>query len=135
MGMFFSSLFSRLFGRKEVRILILGLDNAGKTTILYRLQVDEPVATVPTIGFNVETLQYKNVRRAAAREHRGGLPMRGRAPSEAEQRCCEMPPAPPPKYRAARWPRGLPYLPDPPTPARARTLSFALARCARAAAD
>ena len=60
--MFFSSLFSRLFGRKEVRILILGLDNAGKTTILYWLQVDEPVATVPTIGFNVETLQYKNIK-------------------------------------------------------------------------
>jgi len=34
MGMFFSSLFARLLGRKEVRILILGLDNAGKTTIL-----------------------------------------------------------------------------------------------------
>jgi len=62
MGLFFSSLFSRLFGRKEVRILILGLDNAGKTTILYRLQVDEPVTTVPTIGFNVETLQYKNIK-------------------------------------------------------------------------
>jgi stage III sporulation protein SpoIIIAA len=34
MGIWFSSLFSSLFGRKEVRILILGLDNAGKTTIL-----------------------------------------------------------------------------------------------------
>lgn len=62
MGIFFSSLFSQLFGRKEVRVLILGLDNAGKTTILYRLQVDEPVTTVPTIGFNVETLQYKNIK-------------------------------------------------------------------------
>lgn len=60
--MLFSSLFSTLFGKKEVRILILGLDNAGKTTILYRLQVDEPVTTVPTIGFNVETLQYKNIK-------------------------------------------------------------------------
>jgi len=62
MGLFFSSLFSSLFGRKEVRVLILGLDNAGKTTILYRLQVDEPVTTVPTIGFNVETLRYKNIK-------------------------------------------------------------------------
>ncbi len=34
MGLFFSRLFQNLFGSKEVRILILGLDNAGKTTIL-----------------------------------------------------------------------------------------------------
>jgi ADP-ribosylation factor-like protein 1 len=46
---------------QEIRILILGLDNAGKTTILYRLQIGEVVATVPTIGFNVETLTYKNI--------------------------------------------------------------------------
>merc|ERR1712228_1037201 len=52
------------FGSKEVRILILGLDNAGKTTILYRLQNegDEAIQTIPTIGFNVETLQYKNIK-------------------------------------------------------------------------
>ena len=48
MGLVFTKLFSALFGQKEVRILILGLDNAGKTTILYRLQVDEPIGqTVP----------------------------------------------------------------------------------------
>lgn len=37
---------------------------AGKTTILYRLQneSDEAVQTIPTIGFNVETLQYKNIK-------------------------------------------------------------------------
>uniref|UniRef100_A0A6S9DTD2 Uncharacterized protein n=1 Tax=Heterosigma akashiwo TaxID=2829 RepID=A0A6S9DTD2_HETAK len=64
MGIFFSQLFNSLFGSKEVRILILGLDNAGKTTILYRLQndSDEVIQTVPTIGFNVETLQYKNIK-------------------------------------------------------------------------
>ena len=61
MGLFFSSLFSKLFGTREYRILILGLDNAGKTTILYRLQVAEPVTTVPTIGFNVEALKYGNL--------------------------------------------------------------------------
>lgn len=37
-------------------------DSAGKTTILYRLQIGEVVSTIPTIGFNVETLQYKNVK-------------------------------------------------------------------------
>ncbi len=64
MGIIMSRIFETLFGTKEVRILILGLDNAGKTTILYRLQneSDEAVQTIPTIGFNVETLQYKNIK-------------------------------------------------------------------------
>eukprot|EP00475_Leptophrys_vorax_P016868 TRINITY_DN2336_c0_g1_i1.p1 TRINITY_DN2336_c0_g1~~TRINITY_DN2336_c0_g1_i1.p1 ORF type:complete len:182 (+),score=41.85 TRINITY_DN2336_c0_g1_i1:77-622(+) len=63
MGMLLSSLFSSLWGSKEVRILILGLDAAGKTTILYRLHSPEAVVhTVPTIGFNVETLNYKNIK-------------------------------------------------------------------------
>ena len=56
------SVFTGLFGSKERRILILGLDGAGKTTILYRLQVSEVVTTIPTIGFNVETVQYKNLK-------------------------------------------------------------------------
>ncbi|TSK13227.1 ADP-ribosylation factor-like protein 1 [Bagarius yarrelli] len=56
------SLFSGLFGTREMRILILGLDGAGKTTILYRLQVGEVVTTIPTIGFNVETVTYKNLK-------------------------------------------------------------------------
>ncbi|CAD5206566.1 unnamed protein product [Bursaphelenchus okinawaensis] len=45
-----------------MRILILGLDGAGKTTILYRLHVGEIVTTVPTIGFNVEQVTYKNLK-------------------------------------------------------------------------
>ena len=48
------SYFRGLFGNREMRILILGLDGAGKTTSLYRLQVGEVVTTIPTIGFNVE---------------------------------------------------------------------------------
>ena len=120
MGILFSRIFQSLFGSKEVRILILGLDNAGKTTILCkflrlhilqgsevyqsfdfsqsrcllsaqlgrkstissvfyflcqfscknpfklsdRLQNDseENIQTIPTIGFNVEVLQYKNIK-------------------------------------------------------------------------
>ena len=57
-----SKLLTALLGNKEVRVLILGLDNAGKTTILYKLQIGEVVTTVPTIGFNVETVSYKNLR-------------------------------------------------------------------------
>lgn len=62
MGVLFTKLLSTLFGDREARILVLGLDNAGKTTILYRLQVGEVVSTIPTIGFNVETVQYKNIK-------------------------------------------------------------------------
>lgn len=40
---------------------MVGLDAAGKTTILYQLKLDEPVTTIPTIGFNVETVDYKNI--------------------------------------------------------------------------
>lgn len=46
---------------KEVRVLVLGLDNAGKSSILYRLQLGTVINTVPTVGFNLETLQYKNI--------------------------------------------------------------------------
>ena len=61
MGILFSRLW-QAFGEKEARILVLGLDNAGKTTILYRLQVGTVVSTIPTIGFNVETVTYKNIK-------------------------------------------------------------------------
>eukprot|EP00878_Enallax_costatus_P039802 GHUV01045718.1.p1 GENE.GHUV01045718.1~~GHUV01045718.1.p1 ORF type:complete len:213 (+),score=26.65 GHUV01045718.1:291-929(+) len=92
MGIWMSRLLS-YFGEKEARILVLGLDNAGKTTILCktpvlllcvavgvvqqmsctngaqfltlfadRLQVGEVVSTIPTIGFNVETVSYKNIK-------------------------------------------------------------------------
>lgn len=46
---------------QEYRILLLGLDAAGKTTLLYKTKIGELVHTVPTIGFNVETLQVKNL--------------------------------------------------------------------------
>uniref|UniRef100_A0ACB8FSX6 ADP-ribosylation factor, Arf Arf6 n=1 Tax=Sphaerodactylus townsendi TaxID=933632 RepID=A0ACB8FSX6_9SAUR len=53
---------SKIFGNKEMRILMLGLDAAGKTTILYKLKLGQPVTTIPTVGFNVETVTYKNVK-------------------------------------------------------------------------
>lgn len=61
MGGLFSRLFDRLIGKTEKRILMVGLDAAGKTTILYKLKLGEIVTTIPTIGFNVETVEYKNI--------------------------------------------------------------------------
>ena len=61
MGLAFGRLWSRVFGKTEQRILMVGLDAAGKTTILYKLKLGEVVTTIPTIGFNVETVEYKNI--------------------------------------------------------------------------
>jgi ADP-ribosylation factor protein 1 len=57
----FASVFKRLISKRDVRILMVGLDAAGKTTILYKLKLGENVTTIPTIGFNVETVEYKNI--------------------------------------------------------------------------
>lgn len=40
---------------------MVGLDAAGKTTILYKLKLGEVVTTIPTIGFNVETVEFRNI--------------------------------------------------------------------------
>ena len=61
MGSVFAKLFSGFAKGKDSRILMVGLDAAGKTTILYKLKLGEIVTTIPTIGFNVETVEYKNI--------------------------------------------------------------------------
>ena len=61
MGGMFSKIWQRFLGKREMRILMVGLDAAGKTTILYKLKLGEVVTTIPTIGFNVETVEYKNI--------------------------------------------------------------------------
>ena len=63
MGFIFSKIldfFSR--SRNNFRIIILGIQNAGKTTILYRLSIGQLVKTTPTIGSNVEEISYNNVK-------------------------------------------------------------------------
>jgi len=60
MGIAFTRLWQQLM-KQDMRILMVGLDAAGKTTILYRFKLGEVVTTIPTIGFNVETLEYKNL--------------------------------------------------------------------------
>lgn len=62
MGNMFAGLFKNLFGKKEMRILMVGLDAAGKTTILYKLKLGEIVTTIPTIGvFLAKMLNLLNI--------------------------------------------------------------------------
>ena len=61
MGFLLTKLWTSLVGKKDVRIVMVGLDAAGKTTILYQLRMGQTIKTIPTIGFNVETLEYKGV--------------------------------------------------------------------------
>ena len=59
MGAIFNILSS--LSEMKAKVLMLGLDGAGKTTILYKLKINQTVSSVPTIGFNVEELKYKNL--------------------------------------------------------------------------
>ncbi|XP_073732543.1 LOW QUALITY PROTEIN: ADP-ribosylation factor 1-like 2 [Misgurnus anguillicaudatus] len=61
MGIVFSLLLRP--SKKQTKLLMLGLDAAGKTTVLYKLKVGEVVTTIPTIQgrFNVETVEHKNI--------------------------------------------------------------------------
>lgn len=61
MGNIFANLFKGLFGKKEMRILMVGLDAAGKTTILYKLKLGEIVTTIPTIGKTLPRDDYMAV--------------------------------------------------------------------------
>lgn len=61
MGNMFATLFKGLFGKKEMRILMVGLDAAGKTTILYKLKLGEIVTTIPTIG-KYRNYTYLNIK-------------------------------------------------------------------------
>ena len=62
MGFVFSNIFKGLVGQEQMRMIIIGLDNAGKTTVLYKLHLGEVVTIVPTVGFNVETVNYSGLK-------------------------------------------------------------------------
>uniref|UniRef100_A0A7S3G226 ADP-ribosylation factor n=1 Tax=Palpitomonas bilix TaxID=652834 RepID=A0A7S3G226_9EUKA len=62
MGGTLAKYFRKLVGtRREVHMMMVGLDAAGKTTILYKLKLNEKITTLPTIGFNVEKVVHNNL--------------------------------------------------------------------------
>ena len=58
---FSEHVYTTLFGKMEARIVMIGLDAAGKTSILFKLRTGEVVTTIPTIGFNVDSVEHKGV--------------------------------------------------------------------------
>ena len=54
---------ARLSGHQtQFKIIVVGLHNAGKTTVLYKLALGEVIVTTPTIGSNVEEVQHNNTK-------------------------------------------------------------------------
>eukprot|EP00760_Papus_ankaliazontas_P007674 PhM_4_TR13445/c0_g1_i1/m.103820/K07950/ARL5B; ADP-ribosylation factor-like protein 5B len=62
MGVLMSAMWNRMFGPKEQKMVIVGLNNAGKTTILYRWHLGEAIKTQPTIGGNVEEVTFRSLK-------------------------------------------------------------------------
>ena len=59
MGSKLSRAWKKLFSKKEAKVLMLGLDSAGKTTILYRIKLNLTLETIPTMGFVYEKIEHK----------------------------------------------------------------------------
>ena len=88
----FKQAFDKLFGNKEMRVVMLGLDAAGKTTILYKLHIGEVLSTVPTLGTTREG-NLATCFPSTSREDRLGFGFSGRAArrvgeKEASPPCC-----------------------------------------------
>ncbi|GAB5371039.1 hypothetical protein AAMO2058_001545100 [Amorphochlora amoebiformis] len=63
MGMLMSLIWKKLFASSQkFKICLVGLDNAGKTTVLFKLHVGEVVETQPTVGSNVEEVSVNNLK-------------------------------------------------------------------------
>lgn len=62
-GSTITQMLSRIFpfSNNEQRALILGNDGSGKTALLYQWCLGELVTTMPTIGFNVESVQHRRI--------------------------------------------------------------------------
>mmetsp|Transcript_5364 Transcript_5364/g.15330 ORF Transcript_5364/g.15330 Transcript_5364/m.15330 type:complete len:180 (-) Transcript_5364:393-932(-) len=58
MGLLWSCICDRFSGKRERKVLMMGLDGSGKTTILYRLKLGIVAETVPTVTYNAERVKH-----------------------------------------------------------------------------
>ena len=60
MGFVLSKIWKKLSGQKDdpIKVVIVGMANSGKTTILYKLSLGEVVVAQPTVGSNVEEVNH-----------------------------------------------------------------------------
>ena len=61
MGTILSNAYERLFADKKMRLIMVGLDAAGKTTILYKLKLGEVLTQIPIIGICLEMVEFRDV--------------------------------------------------------------------------
>ena len=57
----YAQLWTRLFGRVPMKMLMLGLTGSGKTSLMYKYKMGDVTTTIPTIGMNIESCTYKNI--------------------------------------------------------------------------
>eukprot|EP01083_Nonionella_stella_P001488 4295_1 len=61
MGAAVTKAIGSISGQSHVRAVMMGMENSGKTTMLYKIKLNEVVTTIPTIGFGVEMMEWKNL--------------------------------------------------------------------------
>ena len=64
MGYYLSKFWQRISGQgsEPLKVCVLGMQNSGKTTILYKLSLGEVIVTHPTVGSNVEEVTHENLK-------------------------------------------------------------------------
>lgn len=61
MGGIISTVLNKTLLNKSANVVFIGCESSGKSTIVYKFKLDENVTTIPTIGFNTETISFKNL--------------------------------------------------------------------------
>ena len=76
MGGIWSFLLEKMFPTERIRVLFRGLSGSGKTTIMYQLKGEGLVSSVPTVGYNLESIKLTKNITVEGRDLGGGWMLR-----------------------------------------------------------